>query len=137
MTRAFIAVGLMAYSALFISETHGMIEMHFHIFGALAFLLVYRDWRVLLVGAAAAAVHHLTFDLLQSAGAGVYVMPASHLGLGMVVVHAVFVVFETVVLVILARSLESETLTMARMRVADAAERASLARLPTRSSSAT
>ena len=129
ITRSFIALGLMAYAALFISETHGMIEMHFHIFGALAFLLVYRDWRVIVLGAAAAAVHHLVFDLLQSAGAGVYVMPAEHLGLGMVVVHAVFVIFETTVLVVLARSLESETLTMARLRADDATERAGLARL--------
>jgi len=42
-TRILIAVGLMAYSALFISQSHGMVEMHFHIFGALAFLLIYRD----------------------------------------------------------------------------------------------
>ena len=44
--------------------------------------------------------------VLQDAGAGVYVMPAEHLGLGMVLLHAVFVVFETSVLVVLARSLE-------------------------------
>ena len=41
----------MAYSALFISQSHGLIEMHFHIFGALAFLLVYRDWRVIVIAA--------------------------------------------------------------------------------------
>ena len=35
-TRLFIALGLMTYSALFISQSHGLIEMHFHIFGALA-----------------------------------------------------------------------------------------------------
>jgi methyl-accepting chemotaxis protein len=129
ITRSFIAVGLMAYSALMISETHGMIEMHFHIFGALAFLLVYRDWRVLIVGAAAVAVHHLSFELLQTAGAGVYVMPVEHLSLAMVVLHAAFVIFEVGVLVVLARSLEAETLTMARLRADDATERAGLARL--------
>jgi methyl-accepting chemotaxis protein len=45
-TRAFIGVGLVAYSALFVHQTQGLIEMHFHFFGVLAFLLVYRDWRV-------------------------------------------------------------------------------------------
>ena len=75
-TRAFIAVGLVAYSALFVHQTHGMIEIHFHFFVVLAFLLVYRDWRVILIGAAAIAVHHLAFMVLQDAGAPVWVMPA-------------------------------------------------------------
>src|SRR3954454_14992141 len=123
-TRAFIACGLMAYSALFISESHGMIEMHFYIFGALAFLLVYRDWRTILAAAGFIAVHHLGFMVLQDAGAPVWVMGHEHLSLGMVLLHAVFVVFETTVLVILARSLETETLTTAQLRVDDAAERA-------------
>ncbi len=78
-----------------------MVEMHFHIFGALAFLLVYRDWRVIVIAAGFIALHHLGFMVLQDAGAGVYVMPAEHLGLGMVLLHAVFVVFETSVLVLL------------------------------------
>ena len=51
-TRVFIALGLVDYSALFVSQSHGLIEMHFHFFGALAFLLVYRDWRVIVVAAA-------------------------------------------------------------------------------------
>jgi len=128
-TRIFIALGLMAYSALFISQSHGMIEMHFHIFGALAFLLVYRDWRVVVAAAAFVALHHLVFMFLQDADAGVWVMNHSHLSLGMVLLHAVFVVFETVVLVILARSLETETLATAQLRVDDAAERAELSLL--------
>ena len=128
-TRIFIALGLMAYSALFISQSHGMIEMHFHIFGALAFLLVYRDWRPIVAAAAFVAIHHLSFTLLQDAGAGVWVMSHGHLSLGMVLLHAVFVVFETTVLVILARSLETETLATAQLRVDDAAERAELSLL--------
>jgi methyl-accepting chemotaxis protein len=128
-TRAFIACGLMAYSALFISQSHGLIEMHFHIFGALAFLLVYRDWRPIVIAAAFVATHHLGFMVLQDSGAGVWIMPHAHLTLGMVLLHAVFVVFETVVLVILARSLETETLATAQLRVDDAAERAQLSLL--------
>ncbi|HEY6890617.1 MAG TPA: methyl-accepting chemotaxis protein [Solirubrobacter sp.] len=128
-TRAFIACGLMAYSALFISESHGLVEMHFHIFGALAFLLVYRDWRVIVLAAAFVAVQHLGFMVLQDAGAGVWIMPAAHLTFGMVLLHAVFVVFETIVLVILARSLETETLATAQLRVDDAVERAQLSLL--------
>ena len=122
-TRVFIAFGLMAYAALFVSQSHGLVEMHFYIFGALAFLLVYRDWRVIALGAGLIAVHHLGFMVLQDAGAPVYVMPAAHLSLGMVLLHAVFVVFETSVLIVLARSLETETLDAAAS--------------PTRSSAAT
>jgi methyl-accepting chemotaxis protein len=128
-TRVFIALGLMAYSALFISQSHGLVEMHFHIFGALAFLLVYRDWRVIVIAAGFIAVHHLGFMALQDAGAGVWVMPAEHLGLGMVLLHAVFVVFETTVLVILSRSLERETLETSKLRSGEAVERAQLASL--------
>ena len=44
--------------------------------------------------------------VLQDAGAPVWVMSHAHLSLGMVLLHAVFVVFETTVLVIVARSLD-------------------------------
>ena len=128
-TRVFIACGLLAYSALFISQSHGLIEMHFHIFGVLAFLLVYRDWRVIVLAAGLVALHHVGFMALQDAGAPVWVMSHVHLSFGMVLLHAVFVVFEAVVLVILSRSLESETLATAQLRVDDAAERAQLSRL--------
>lgn len=128
-TRVFIALGLMAYSALFISQSHGLIEMHFHVFGALAFLLIYRDWRVIAIAAGFIAVHHLGFMVLQDAGAGVYVMPLEHLGLGMVLLHAVFVVFETSVLIVLSRSLEQETRLSAKLRSGEAVERAQLAAL--------
>ncbi|WP_037494754.1 methyl-accepting chemotaxis protein [Solirubrobacter soli] len=128
-TRLFIACGLMTYSALFISQSHGLIEMHFHIFGALAFLLVYRDWKTVVAAAGFIAIHHLGFMVLQDGGAPVWIMNHGHLSLGMVLLHAVFVVFETVVLVILARSLETETLATAQLRVDDAAERAQLSAL--------
>ena len=103
--------------------------MHFYFFASLAFLLVYRDWRLILIAAGAIAVHHLLFTVLQQGGAPVWVMPELHLGLGMVLLHAVFVVFECSVLIVLSRSMEEETLAAARMRVADAEERAELATL--------
>jgi methyl-accepting chemotaxis protein len=45
--------------------------MHFHVFVALAFLLVYRDWRAPAFGGLVAALHHLGFYVLERAGAGV------------------------------------------------------------------
>ena len=114
----FIALALPVYGALFVDQSHGLIEMHFYFFASLAFLLVYRDWRLIVIAAGAIAVHHLLFMVLQQGGAPVWVMPAMHLGLGMVLLHAVFVVFESSVLIVLSRSMEEETLAAARMRVA-------------------
>src|SRR5688500_8128452 len=54
-TRHLVAVGQMAWGALLIHLTGGRIESHFHVFGSLAFLAFYRDWRVL-VGASAFVV---------------------------------------------------------------------------------
>ncbi|HEX7242784.1 MAG TPA: methyl-accepting chemotaxis protein, partial [Longimicrobiaceae bacterium] len=91
----------------------GLIEAHFHVFAGLAFLLVYRDWRVPAAAAAAIAVHHLGFHLLQEWGAGGLLFPddAMHRGAHgwrMVLVHAGFVVFETGVLVYMSRILHAE-----------------------------
>ena len=47
LTRHIVAVGQMMFSALFIHLSGGRTEVHFHIFGSLAFLAFYRDWRVL------------------------------------------------------------------------------------------
>ena len=46
-TRHVIAVAQMLMSALLIQLTGGRIETHFHVFGSLAFLSFYRDWRIL------------------------------------------------------------------------------------------
>ena len=47
LTRHVVAACEMMISALLIDITGGRIETHFHIFGALALLSFYRDWRVL------------------------------------------------------------------------------------------
>lgn len=107
-TRFLVGLAFMSYSALFIHLAHGMIELHFHIFASLAFLLAYRDWRVPVVAAVFVAVHHVVFHFMQVAGWPVYLINHTTGGHAIVVVHALFVVFETGVLVFLARSLEAE-----------------------------
>lgn len=47
LTRYVIAVAQMMTSALLIHITGGRIETHFHVFGSLAFLSFYRDWKIL------------------------------------------------------------------------------------------
>ena len=48
LTRHTIAVAQMLTSAVLIHLSGGRIETHFHVFGSLAFLAFYRDWRVLI-----------------------------------------------------------------------------------------
>src|SRR6266487_2496033 len=58
-TRYTIAVAQMLMGALLIHLTGGRIETHFHVFGSLAFLAFYRDWRVLVSASAVVAADHL------------------------------------------------------------------------------
>src|SRR6185295_16976183 len=57
-TRYVIAVGQMLFGALLIHLTGGRIETHFHVFGSLAFLSFYRDWRVLVPATIVVAADH-------------------------------------------------------------------------------
>ncbi|MFH1498207.1 MAG: response regulator [Verrucomicrobiota bacterium] len=57
-TRHIIAVSQMLASALLIHLTGGRIETHFHIFGSLAFLAFYRDWRVLITASVVVVIDH-------------------------------------------------------------------------------
>ena len=64
LTRHMIAAAQMGFSALLIHLSAGRIETHFHIFGSLAFLTFYLDWRVLITAAALTAVDHIARGLL-------------------------------------------------------------------------
>jgi two-component system, cell cycle sensor histidine kinase and response regulator CckA len=59
LTRYSIGIGQMLMSALLIYLTGGRIETHFHVFGSLAFLAFYRDWRVLVPATVVVAADHL------------------------------------------------------------------------------
>ena len=58
-TRHAVAAGQMLVSALLIHLTGGRLETHFHVFGSLAFLAFYRDWRVMLTATGVTAADHL------------------------------------------------------------------------------
>ena len=57
--RFAIGVAQMAMGALLIHLTGGRIETHFHVFGSLAFLAFYRDYRVILVATAIVVIDHV------------------------------------------------------------------------------
>ncbi len=108
-TRYAVAAALMTFSALLIHQANGMLELHFHIFVCLAFLLTYRDWTVPVIGAAVIAVHHVLFMFLQNGGGSVYAFPVGHqTSFGIVALHAGFVVLETGMLVWMSLKLARE-----------------------------
>jgi signal transduction histidine kinase len=96
MTRHAIAIGQTLTSALLIHLTGGRIETHFHVFGSLAFLAIYRDWRVLISATVVVAVDHFVRGVFwpQSVFG---VLTASHWRW---IEHAGWVIFEDVFLMI-------------------------------------
>ncbi len=94
LTPHVIAIGQMLASALLIHLTGGRIETHFHVFGSLAFLAYYKDWKVILSATAVVAFDH--------AFRGIY-WPESVYGITVVqpwrfLEHAGWVVFEDIFL---------------------------------------
>lgn len=102
ITRCSVAISFMVLTALMIHQTHGMIEAHFGVFVLLAFFLYYRDFIPILVGAGTIAIHHVLFDYLQSLGYPIYVFPDHSGGFKLVLIHALYVVFESTILIIMA-----------------------------------
>ena len=109
LSRGVIGTALMVFSALMINQMHGMIEMHFGIFVLLAFLLYYRDWLPILVAATVIAVHHIAFYVLQVMSYAVFVLPEAGDNFWIIILHALFVVFETALLIYMAISSAKET----------------------------
>ena len=113
---------LMAFSAIMIQSQMGRIEMHFHIFSALALLLLYRDWAAVVAAAGAIAVHHVLFTALQlndvQAG-GLPVMLFNYdCNWGITFLHAAFVVFESAILIFFSIMMRKEELTGVQLTAA-------------------
>ncbi len=97
---------IMLFSAIFIQAQLGRIEMHFHVFSGMAFLIIYRNLYAVLGAAVTIALHHVLFNLLQQFSLSIGSVPIvifnyGH-GWGIVFYHAMFVVFEAGVLMYFA-----------------------------------
>lgn len=95
ITRHVIAASQMLSSALLIHLTGGRIETHFHVFGSLAFLAFYLDWKVILTATTVIAADHFL--------RGIY-WPESVYGLSnpewwRFLEHAGWVIFEDIFLI--------------------------------------
>ncbi|HZF70348.1 putative bifunctional diguanylate cyclase/phosphodiesterase [Sulfuricurvum sp.] len=100
--RALVGIGMMLFSLIYIQQHLGRIEMHFHVFIALAILSIYKDIVPVFVAAATTIVHHLIFNYLQLYEVSLFNMPVMvfNYGCGMdiVLLHAIFVIAEALVI---------------------------------------
>jgi signal transduction histidine kinase len=111
-TRYVVAVAQMLFSALLIHLTGGRIETHFHVFGSLAFLAFYRDWKVLVPATIVVAADHWI--------RGIY-WPASVYGIVLAdswrwAEHSAWVLFEDTFLVLSCRKSVQEMKNIAEQR---------------------
>ena len=95
LTRHVVAIAQMLMAGLLIHLTGGRIETHFLVFGSLAFLMFYADWRVLITASLVTATDHFVRG---------YLWPMSIYGDEVLshvrwIEHAGWVVFEDVFLI--------------------------------------
>jgi two-component system, sensor histidine kinase and response regulator len=95
-TRHVIAVAQMLTSALLIHLTGGRIETHFHVFGSLAFLAFYRDWRVFIPATIVVGLDHMVRGIFwpQSVYGVLSATPWRSIE------HAAWVIFEDIFLIL-------------------------------------
>ncbi len=103
LSRCLLAFAQVAMVAWHIQLGRGELEFHFGVFVTLALLLVYLDWRVIVLAAGLFAVHHVGFDRLQAAGFEVYCAPQADFA--RILLHATYVVIQTSLEVVLAVSM--------------------------------
>jgi len=104
LTRYVIAVATVVQVSLMVLAAAGPWQIDFHMiyFAALAMLVAFCDWRTILVAAAVTAVHHLSLNFLLP-----WAVFPDGANFARVVFHAVVVVLEVVVLVLLSHKLVS------------------------------
>jgi signal transduction histidine kinase/FixJ family two-component response regulator len=95
VTRHCIAAAQVCTSAILIHVTGGRIETHFHVFGSLAFLAFYRDWKVLITATGVVAFDHFVRGLIWPQSVYGVLTP----GWWRWLEHAGWVVFEDVILI--------------------------------------
>jgi methyl-accepting chemotaxis protein len=94
LSRSFLALGLIADSAILIHLSNGLVEIHFHLFIILVLLSIYYDWKVIVFAGAAISLHHL-YGLLDQ---HTYLVYAPNPNIVIYLLHILFVVLESIVL---------------------------------------
>ncbi len=122
LLRCLMAIVLLTYSIILIQQSMGRLEMHFHIFVALSFLIIYRDMKSITGGALFIILHHLIFNYLQANDITLFDMPIVIFnygcGIDIVLLHAFFVIFEWAVLSKMLVSMEEHFMELVRTKEA-------------------
>ncbi len=100
--RLIAAACLMLFSMVFIQQNLGRIEMHFHVFVALAILARYKDILPQVSALTTILIHHLIINYCQSENITAFGSPLMLFeygtGLDIIFIHAVFALMESIVL---------------------------------------
>ena len=103
MFRYSVAISLMLFSSIFIQQYLGRIEIHFHIFIALAFLTLYKDVYPVIIATLTTLFHHVLFNYFQSVNLSMFDTPIQIFNYGcgwdIVMLHAIFAIAEAFILV--------------------------------------
>ncbi len=109
--RNIVALVLLSFSVIMIQQSEGRIEMHFHIFAALSFLVIYKDHKIISLASAFVIIHHLIFNYLQLYNVSLFNTPIVVFnygcGLDIVFLHAAFVILQWFVLNLIVRQMSA------------------------------
>ncbi len=108
VSRHAVAIGTQLLAALLIQQTMGMTEMHFAVFVMLAFLTVFRDWKIIITGTLVIAIHHVAGFVAQTYGGGIVVFEDAKPAFLLLVIHAAFAVTECAILSVMAHRANKE-----------------------------
>lgn len=113
ITPLIVSAIFMLFVSMHVHQLHGQIEAHFGYFVLLAAVFTYLRAAPLILGAVVAAIIHIAGHLMQHAGYPVYLFPDHLHSWGIVAMHALYVVIETAVLLVLV-SITHKLLVVAR-----------------------
>lgn len=118
--RIIAAISLLSFSLIFIQEQFGRIELHFHVFIALSFLMIYKDIKPVVVGALFTLIHHSVFFILQNNNITLFGQPVMIFNYGcgydILMLHAFFVLFELSVLLYILNNQITQFLAFIRAK---------------------
>ncbi|MEH6735183.1 MAG: methyl-accepting chemotaxis protein [Shewanella sp.] len=116
------AVIMMTVSGLLVQSQMGMIEMHFHIFATMGIFLIYLRWQPLVAALLTVAIHHVLMTYIQLQGVELFDTPvmifAGECSWSIMLVHALFAVTETGILIRIALFMRADS--VANQRIAGA-----------------
>lgn len=107
-TKYLFATSAVMLIATQIHLARGQIEYHFGFFALLGILAFYRDYRLIVYSASLIAAHHVVFAVLQLQGYECYIFKGPFTLLNTVSLHAIYVVIESAILILMCRDAHQE-----------------------------